>query len=241
MGEVLNTLQQLQKIELKLAAIRRNLESRARKVTAQQRNAAEAEERLRQNLMATRQLTAKLDAATLEVAVKDEAISKHREALNKAKTNKEYAAILSAMNTEKADTAKNENDILVQMEEVQSLKNHGTAILEEKAKYLEGVAAAEAALKAYEKSCAEELGTLRASREKFAESIAPGTLSVFTRVAEHHDGEAMASVIKLHPKRNDWACSGCNMNVSLPIVDSLRIKDEIQICQFCGRILFVGK
>ena len=67
-----------------------------------------------------------------------------------------YAAILSAMNTEKADTAKNENEILIQMEEIQKLQDEGAAIEEEKTKYVEGVASAQAALKDYEKSCAEE-------------------------------------------------------------------------------------
>ena len=90
----------------------------------------------------------RIDALSLDVAAREEQVNKHRIALTKAKTNKEYAAILAAMNTEKADNSKIETDILQIMEEMQSLQEEGERLEAEKIQHLESVATAEKALAA---------------------------------------------------------------------------------------------
>ena len=64
-------------------------------------------------------------------------------------------------------------------------------------------------------------------------------LSTFQRACERHDGEAMAIVERVHPKRSEYVCSGCNMSVTLEIVNALQSRDEIQTCQICSRILYI--
>ena len=49
----------------------------------------------------------------------------------------------------------------------------------------------------------------------------------------------MVPVHKLHPKREEYMCGGCNLKVTLEIVNSLQTRDEIQVCKVCGRILFI--
>ncbi|MBU0716626.1 MAG: hypothetical protein KJ749_00115, partial [Planctomycetes bacterium] len=164
---------------------------------------------------------------------------KHREALNKARTNKEYSAILAAMNLEKADAAKLESAILELMDEVQRLQKEVEGIEAEHGKFLEKVSGAEEVLRAFDEQHADQQTKLNAQREACSDDIAPATLSSFMRVAEHHDGEAMAAIAKLHPKREEYLCEGCNMKVTLEVVNALQTRDEIQPCNNCGRLLYL--
>ncbi len=235
---LLAALHRLQEVELKLASIRGKREIRTRRVAIRERKLREADGRLKEMEHDIRERQIRLDALSLDVAAREDAVQKHREALNKAKTNKEYAGILTAMNTEKADTAKIETGVLAMMEEVQVRKTAATGQDAERQKLFEDLQAAEKMLEAFDAEQRKKKAGLEAAREEFSESLPPGTLATFMRIAESQNGEAMASVIKLHPKRDEFGCSGCNMTISLEIVSVLRSRDEIRQCGSCGRILY---
>ena len=48
----------------------------------------------------------------------------------------------------------------------------------------------------------------------------------------------MAAVTRMHPRREHFICSGCKINVTLDVVNSLQTRDEVQLCPSCGRILY---
>ncbi|MEK6675606.1 MAG: hypothetical protein AABZ47_08135 [Planctomycetota bacterium] len=239
MGETLDRLRRLQTVETKLAVIRRAIDTKARQVDLKRKNVLKAEERLKEHHKAVRELQIKIDGLSLEVESREDSIAKHREALNKAKTNKEYAAILTAMNTEKADNSKEESELLCLMDNLQVLKKTESEIEEDQKKWQSEVAAVEATVAAFEKQCEAELTQLTTQRDQCASGIVAGALSVFNRVAERHDGEALAPVIKVYPKREEFSCSGCNIKLTLEVVNSLRTREDLQICHVCGRILYL--
>ena len=239
MGEILEELHRLQIVELKLVAIRQAREERERRLERYHRRVRDADERLTRNESTVRTEQMRIDELSLDVAAREEAIGKHRQALTKAKTNKEYAAILAAMNTKKADNAKIENEILRLMEQAQAFKDEGTQINAEKAQHLEDVRKAEAHLKALDDERGDERSELESVRAEHAAKIAPPTLATFTRVASRHDGAALAEIQKVHPKRDDYVCSGCNITVTLEVVNALQTRDEIQLCGACGRIFYL--
>jgi predicted nucleic acid-binding Zn-ribbon protein len=197
------------------------------------------DDRLLQDHGKAREVQMKIDALSLDVATQEESIDRHRQALNKAKTNKEYAAILTAMNTEKADSSKTETAVLQHMDELSKIKGEASTIEVEKAKVLESLAAAETSLKAFDEQSTAELTRLHGERDAIAAKIHLQAVETFNRVAQHHDGEALAAVTKLRPKRDEWSCGGCNMKVTLEVVNSLQTRDEIQTCKVCGRILYL--
>ena len=239
MGVILEELRRLQAVEMQLAAIQRNRESKAHQVEIRRRQVRLIDEKLQENHRKVRECQMRLDALSLEAAVREEAVGKHRQALNKAKTNKEYAAILTAMNTEKANNTKVEYGVLQLMEELQAMKTEGATIENERAKLLEQVAAAEEALKAFDAQSQREREDLQAGREAFAGKLTAAAIDMFNRVAQRHEGEAMAPVTKLRPKRDEWACGGCNMQVTLEVVNALQTRDDILLCNVCGRILYL--
>ena len=238
MGETLEALRRLQDVELRLAAIRQKREVKSRRYENQKRKVKQAQDGLETHHRKTLERQKTLDLLSLDVASREASVDKHREALNKAKTNKEYAAILQAINTEKADTAKIESNILEIMDEMQRLKTQETDFEVEKTKFLEHIEESRKILEAFDKGSSDELSQLEARRAKYSQNIAAGTLMSFKRVAERHDGEALATVTKIHPKRDEFVCEGCNMQITLDTVNALQTRDEIQLCDSCGRILY---
>lgn len=238
MGHVMEALHRLQAIERQLAEIRLQREAKSRRVAHHQRHVQKAEESLRRGKLVYQERRCRLDALQLDSAARDQALDRHRLALNTAKTNKEYAAILAAMNTEKADNSKLETEILQLLEETETLETEAAKIEEERKELLEHVAKAEEALKNVEAKTQSNHDALQVQKEEFAADLPPSTLATFMRVAEHHDGEALAPVARLHPKRDDYVCGGCNLMVTLEIVNLLRTRDDLQICKACARVLF---
>lgn len=240
MGEILESLHRLQALELKLATIRNERESKIRLLDVCRRRLKQLDDRIEQHEKNLRQRQVELDTLSLEASAREESVAQHRTALTKAKTNREYAAILTAMNTEKADNMKIETDVLQRMEEVQQLIDQKATLAAERQKLLEDVERAEKALAAVDEKRKEEREALEAQRDQHAEHIEPTAMASFMRVAQKHDGEAMATVTRAHPKREEYVCEGCNMRLSLEIVSALQSRDEIQLCQTCGRILYLA-
>ena len=239
MGVIMEELRRLQAVEMRLAAIQRDRESKSLQVELRQRQIRRIDEKLQENHRKVRECQMRFDALSLDLTVREVAVGKHRQALNKAKTNKEYEAIRTAMNTEKADNSKVENSILQLMEELQVMKTEGAVIETERAKLLEQAAAAEEALKAFDAQSRQERDGLTTGREAFSGKLTVAAIDIFNRVALRHEGEAMAPVTKLRPKRDEWACGGCNMKVALEVINALQTRDDILLCNVCGRILYL--
>src|SRR5262245_29074478 len=112
MRSTLRALQTLQQVELQLRALRNKIDGKDRSVRA----ALKRLERVRQDVAAKHEEIRRSQASTaqLELDVKshDAEITRLREALNRSKTNKEYAAILTQINTDKAGNSKLEDRIL---------------------------------------------------------------------------------------------------------------------------------
>jgi len=239
MGELIEALHRLQDVELQLAQIRGVEEAKTRRISTHQRQLKKAEDKhheVREDILERQK---RIDLVSLDATAREETINNHREALSRAKTNKEYAAILLALNTEKADNAKVESEVIELLDRNQERQREQDGIEEQQAQMLERIASAEQDLQDYLTQTKEERRSLQTQREDCAENIPASALSTFARVAGRHDGEALASVSKIHPKREEYACSGCHMAVTLEVISTLRSRDEVQFCKVCGRILYV--
>jgi predicted nucleic acid-binding Zn-ribbon protein len=239
MAELLEALHRLQIIELKIARIRGEQESIERRINVHERKVRKLGDEFDANRLAIRERQMRIDALNLEVAARDESAVKHRAALAKAKTNKEYATILTAINTEKADNSKIESQVLELMEQNQALEKEAERIEAEAKVSRERQAKVEAELEAFLKRTRASRETLQADRDRCAAEINPSALSAFDRVAQRHDGEALVPVTKMNPRRDEFICSGCNMTIPAEMVSSLTSAQEIQYCNVCGRILYL--
>ncbi len=240
MGELLDALRRLQEVERQLRELRHGEEKRNRQIQSQKRQIAKSTELIQRKQAELQQNQMEVNRLELDLKTREQSIAKHRAALNKAKTNREYASILTAINTEKVDSAKieaRELQIMSSVDEVKAAIGQGQ---EQLLTLRQRLAEAERQLHEYQESVREQRSQLEAERECVADTIPPATLTTFVRVAEHNDGEALAEIVRLHPKRDEFVCAGCHMKVPLEIVNALQSRDEVQSCDACGRLLYLA-
>jgi len=240
MAQLLEALLKLQTIETQVSQVRSRLRSRENAVKAQQRKIDQLRQeydQLHERLMTKRKEADELD---LDLKAKEEEVAKMRRALNAAKTNKEYAAILTAINTFRADNAKVEELALAKMTEADDVRGEADQIQEQ-------LTAEEQVLAGVTAESADEVARLNgmlddllAKRDEAAAAVPAGPLGIFNRMAERYDGEAMA-VIETQGKKPpyDYTCGGCYMSLTAEHVNALHVADEIRTCDNCGRILYL--
>ncbi|MBI4580622.1 MAG: hypothetical protein HY718_13020, partial [Planctomycetes bacterium] len=115
MGATLDALFRLQTIENQLRSVREQIESRHRRVVGQTRRIATLEQQLNETRQSITKAQTEANSLELERKIHESHIVRLREALNQAKSNKEYAAILTQLNTDKADALKLEDKVLTAM------------------------------------------------------------------------------------------------------------------------------
>jgi len=239
MGATLDALHRLQSIENRLLTVREQIESRRKTVHARQRRIAKLEHEIADIRNTIQQTQASADRFELDRKSRDEHLAKLREALNRTKSNKEYAAILTQLNTEKVDILKIEDSVLAALAKVDEEKKKTAAtqitLDKEKAQLAEVTQASTEA----ETRLAAQLKDLDDQRAQAASQVAPSVLAIFERACERHDGEAMARLEQVHPKRAEFVCGGCSMSIPLEIINALQSRDDVQQCQSCSRILYL--
>ena len=239
MGATLEALRALQDLQFKLTLIRHSEESKRRDVRAKQLKVDGWQEKLgafEERRLAHQQ---KIDGVDLEIKGLEQKIEKLREDLNKSKTNREYATVLTALNTDKADVARLETLTLEYMGQIEELSGEQTDCRTEYDKAVQRAERATRVLDDYLSDTAEKRARLQEDYERAAEVVAPEALRRFTRAAEHHDGEGLAPVTKANPKSREFSCGTCNMTVTLEQLNGLRSRDDIQSCNGCGSILYL--
>ena len=240
MGPVLNALARLQSVENRLRVVKNKLARCRRNVIIQEnyiRTLTNNLEAKKEEIQLTRVQSDRLE---LELKSRDETISHLRASLNTAKTNKEYAAVLTQLNTTKADNSKIEAQILDLMKDLEVDQTESTKIEEqigEQKKVLEQT-----------RTDAEQLGVkygaeidqIQSEWNDAARDVPPEALEIFKRVAETYDGEALTRVEEQEGRTAVYSCGGCFMSITPETVNLLMTKDDIIRCPNCTRILVLG-
>ncbi len=239
MPETLDALRQLQDVELQLGELRRGIESRKRQIKAMERRVQEATTGFEAKREEARTLQRKSDAIELEIRSREAEIVKLREALNRAKANKEYAALLTQINTDKADNAKFEEQGLQALAQADAVMKQAEELRAQRdrdeARRMELVEA----LKAYERENEGRMAELTRLRNELAQRLPAKIYDTFRRAAEKHDGEALVQAEQQNVRLEDFSCGGCFMSITLEQVNAMRNRGEIATCHSCGRLLWM--
>jgi uncharacterized protein len=237
MGPVLNGLTKLQSIESRLRVAKAKLTRCRRNVILQEnqiRSLQNAFEAKKEEIQLTRLQS---DRFELELKTREEEVAKFRSHLNTSKTNKEYALILTQLNTTKADNSKIETQILELLKDIEAdeaeCQNIQNQINERKQ-------ALEQLRKDSETSAAKfeaEIHQIQTEWDQQAGSIPPEPLDIFKRVADTYDGEAIAAVETQEGRPGAYSCGGCFMGITTESVNLLQTRDDIIRCPTCSRIL----
>ncbi|MFH1441287.1 MAG: C4-type zinc ribbon domain-containing protein [Candidatus Omnitrophota bacterium] len=168
----------------------------------------------------------------LELASYEENAKKLQGQLFQLKTNKDYQAMQQQIKEVKADSSVIEDKVLQIMEKVDVIKSD---IEKEKLK----VQAEEKVFNEEKnkinnriKEIDDRLSQLDAQRKQNIPSIEPGLFSQYEKVLINREGVAIVEV-----KNN--CCQGCNMSMPPQVINQIRMYENIVICEFCSRILYV--
>jgi predicted nucleic acid-binding Zn-ribbon protein len=240
MGPVLSGLTKLQSVENRLRVAKNKLSRCRRNVIIQEnqiRTLTSSYEAKKEEIQLTRVQSDRLE---LELKTRDEAISRLRASLNNAKTNKEYAAVLTQLNTTKADNSKIESQILDLMKDIEAdeaeCKNIQQQIEEQKKLLEQKRTEAEQLSIKYQ----AEIDQIQSEWNESASQVPPEALEIFKRVADTYDGEALAKVEEQEAKTAAYSCGGCFMAITPETVNLLMTKDDIIRCPNCTRILVLS-
>ncbi len=239
MGITLDALHQLQSVELELRAFQQQLAGKERSIKLHAKKLDLLEQDIETQRDDTRRHQMEADELDVDVKARDAQIAKLRAALNTARANKEYAAILTQINTNKADNTKLEDRILSLLAraderraDVEKLQSRRDQEVERLNQLKDGTAQLRSKLE-------PQINNLRDLRAQAAERVPPQALQTYQRIAQRNEGEAMAHVVQINPRRQEFICQGCNMAVTLEQVNALLTRDEIQQCHICGSILYL--
>lgn len=239
MGPTFQALRDLHEIELQIVDIRQQLSRKQNAIDYHDKRLAA----LRRTLQEQRQvllITQKeADALDLDLKARGAQVARLRSQLNAARTNKEYAAVLQELNTQKADESRIEAGTLEKLERVEKQR---ALCNETEAQVAQAAADLAAAREQHERTAASlsgRLARLTEQRERALERLPAQVAQLFERASERYEGEAMARIVRPNPRRDEFLCEGCNMGVNLERYNAIMTRDEVQTCPSCGRILYV--
>lgn len=238
MGPVLGSLVKLQSVENQLRAVRTKLLRCRRGVIFQENQLRVLQNEFEAKLEEIRLTRIQADRLELELKGRDEHISKYRAALNVAKSNKEYSAILTELNTSKADNSKLEGQVLDLMKNIETDEaacvEAQQQIDQQKEKLNQVRKETEIKSGEYEK----QIDDIQSEWNESSASVPQDVLEMFKRVADTYDGEALAVAEEQGQLKNQsFSCGGCFMGLTAETVNQLMTKDDIIRCSNCSRIL----
>jgi len=185
------------------------------------------------------------DRRTAESAIADtqEKLKHYQQQIGLVRTQREYAALLQEIDTEKSSVKGLEEQALQALERETKAQSE---LEEQREAFRELDAAFGEEMKRWEAEkpgVAAEASTLLAQVKELEAHLQPGLLSRFNRLLARTRGEALAA-IKLADRSGRgpqiWSCGACNFRVRPQIVVEIRNQGAILECDSCKRILYLG-
>lgn len=239
MGPTNVALVKLYQADQALQGAKSRLENTSRSVRLQERRVNELNEKLKLAQAQLRQQQAETGQLDLEIKTHEAKIERLRSQQQNAKNHKEYQAFLTEINTEKIDKGKLEDAMLKLMEVVEKVQGEIAALTtqiegeQKKADHMRAQLADKVA------ELQAEVDRLQPLRDEAAKAVPPKALTMFERLNERFEGEAMAAIGKPDRRREEYICMACNMSLVADIYNRLHSRDEPIVCPNCRRLMYI--
>ena len=238
MGPIIRSLIHLQKVEQNLRVNQALLENSQQSVKRLVHFVTQLQSSLtakHEEIKLTRLQNSKYE---LDLKTEEEENSRLRVQLNTAKTNRDYSAILTKINTDKVDKTKLEDRILTLMSQVENdqvVCKEIESEIQDTEKKLDDLKIAN---EDKETKFRHDIQNLQSEKQEAFTQIPEQTRMHFVRLADRYDGEVLAQIVKKRMGRKiEHTCGGCFMSIPLELVNTLMTKDEVIPCPSCGRII----
>jgi predicted nucleic acid-binding Zn-ribbon protein len=192
-----------------------------------------------------RQLQATIADHEGEMARLDSRVEQLREQMNNAKTNKEYKAFLTEVNTLKADRSTNETAALELMTKADALKAQLGEIDAQRGERQKVTKVADEDRGKRADEIRDKLKELIAERETLVNEVPADVLKAYTDLVARLGEDAMAPLNELDRRRHEYTCGNCQMALPVESVNSLLKGNAgthgVTRCVSCGCILYIEK
>ena len=231
MNEQLKCLIALQEIDTKIFAVNRMIDSFPSKIAAVElpfRESQVAFDEIKRQLESLERKKRDKESALEDIGAK---IGKLKSRTTEIKTNKEYQALLTEIESVEKDRFALEDEILVIMEEMEAVSQQTKL---EEAKYKVNKEKIDALKKEIEQeklSAEKELQGLKETRSGIADTIDKEAYKEYRDLADLYN-------VYIVVEAKDEICQGCNMNIPPQMFVELKKNEEIVHCPQCRRIIY---
>ncbi|MBU8933466.1 MAG: hypothetical protein KOO62_05620 [candidate division Zixibacteria bacterium] len=167
----------------------------------------------------------------LEAKTKEAELQKYQQQMMTIKTNKEYDALVSQIDSVKATISTAEHELLETMERVERLTAELPEIKEKHEQIGENNARQLKILQEKIDSIGDTVASKEQERSVILKQIPRPIMSIYQRVSKGKGGTVVVSVRRR-------SCSSCNKALTPKKVQEIRRGDRINTCDSCGRMLY---
>ncbi len=175
-------------------------------------------------------LTTKQKTCELEVSSLQEDLKRYQSQMLSIKTNKEYDALVTEIDTIKTRVAECENDILAAEERIEELNNSQEALASNAKTIAENNGKQLEKLQERIDSVGDKIAKCQHDRQRIVTQVGKPSLSIYERVRR---GKGASVVVALKKR----ACGGCFKSVPPQRYYEIRKGEKVVCCDNCGRLL----
>lgn len=186
-----------------------------------------------------RQLEAAAHNDETELKQLDERIESLRERMNSAKTHKEHSAVLTEINTLKADRGAIEDKLLDQMNTVDRLREQLADVEAQRTEREKVRDQAEADRQARAAEIESQVGALEAERRTKADDVPPYALEMYEERVSLGLDDVMAPVTEEDRRNMVYISEASNQALPVELVNKLLLRQEVVIDPFSDAILYL--
>jgi predicted nucleic acid-binding Zn-ribbon protein len=230
--EQIKLLVELQLLDTHIFRLRRELEAMPEEVRMLEEEFKEKTNNLKKIEDGLKALQLKRKEKEIDLEGKEGSIKKLQVQLYQVKTNKEYSALEGEIARIEADNSLIEEEIIRILDQIDA-ENQKIAKEKEFLKSEESRLNAEKAKKAEQAKVAEaELKQREEERKLLAAKVDSKILPKYERIVNSKDGLAVV------PVANE-ACQGCFRILPPQVINEIKMKTELVLCDNCARILYI--
>lgn len=230
--EQLDLLVKLQAFDAQIYRIRKERAEKPELIKTLENQKIQAEAAIKDIEEKVKTVQLKRKQREMDLQSKEESVKKLHAQLYQLKTNKEYQTMQHEIDGVKAGNSLLEDEILSLMDEIDGLNRE---LAEKKEKFSEENRHIDAEKKKVEdniKVMDENISGLESERRKLASSVDKAVLAHYEKILVNRDGLALVAV-------KDYACQGCFINLPPQVINEIRMKDKLIVCESCARILYI--
>lgn len=229
----------LYRVDQQLTGLKSRLKSAERYLKQQDAQLADIDARHDAVRSQLRQLEATAHNNETELRGYDDRIASLRERMNTASTSKEHSALLTEVNTVKADKAAAEEKGLETLESIEALRAQLAELEQLKSEREKVRKVAQADRDERSSEISGRVAELEKRREEALSEVPPSALAEYDALVEIGVEEPMAPVEEQDRRNKEYACGACYTHLPVEQVSVLLNRSDIVKCTSCGVILFI--